>query len=219
MLGLVAPPFFYVPPSGAPIVAGTNVYGGGSSSSHNVNLPASISAGDLLLLFITLGGNDTISSAPSDFSLLQNVASGSTASDRRLFTYWKTATGSEGSTVAVGLGSSQSLSANSYRITGWSGTPEMPTGASGTSANPDPPASTPSWGGGSTLWVAAFGGRAASVSAFPSGYSGGISELGGSNRVTGSAYIRTSATTENPGTFTMNASDTWAAGTVAVQPA
>src|SRR5262245_10895511 len=131
-----------------PTVAGTNTSANSSAStSHTVNLPASIASGDLLIIFIA----DSIGTANSGFS-----ASGWTAlakcdngTNHGFQCLYKIASGSEGGSVVVTSAASGKTAHNSYRITGWHGTspPEQGTPVTGGGgANPDPPSLSPSWG-------------------------------------------------------------------------
>lgn len=88
-------------------------------TSHTINLPASITAGDLLLLWFTIDGSagngiDT----PSGWTLEESTQVAANGDLGCLFS--KTATGGEGSTVTVTTtGTSQSSSAIAMRIENW----------------------------------------------------------------------------------------------------
>lgn len=88
-------------------------------TSHVINLPASISAGDLLLLWFTCDGlSGTGISTPSGWTLEESTQVATNSDLGYLFS--KTATGSEGSTVTVTTtGTSQSSSAIAIRVTDW----------------------------------------------------------------------------------------------------
>jgi hypothetical protein len=136
--------------------------------------------------------------------------------------FYKTATGSEGSTVEMALTWSR-LSAVTYRISGWDTgeTPEAGTPAknSGSTA-PNPPSLTPSWGSDKTLWLVASHSSAGSSVSYPTNYSNGVTGYSG---IDNAYHVRTAgaertleATSEDPGAFTLGSSATWVANTVAV---
>lgn len=205
-----------------PTVAATNTsQTNNASTSHTVALPSSISAGNLLI--IVFGVFTATVSTPSGWTSFFNNTSG----DSTLYGFWKLASGSEGASVTITTGASRNSAHNTYRITGWTGTPEAAT-ATGSDTTPNPPSLTPSWGFTKTLWIAAEGSLRASAShaitAFPSGYSGGISATGTipiilTSDVCGSAWLQSAGASQNPGAFTVNASVPWVAVTIGVRPA
>lgn len=209
--------------SSFPIVDATNTSNTSSATtSHTVNLPAGIVAGNLLIIVF---GNFTAASTVTITGYTQLVTQ--TNTNGRLTVLYKTATGSEGSTVSATTSGAGTISAhNSYRISGWSGTPEAAT-TSGTDANPNPPSLTPSWTTTKTLWIAATNadrvGASLTVSAFPSGYSGGIQNTGTlpvqPATCTGSAWVNSQAASEDPGTFSLSNSVSWSSATIGIQPA
>lgn len=204
-----------------PVVEATNTSSTNSSvSSHTVNLPSGITAGDLLIIvFGQIGGTVTITGYTQ--LATQSFTNG------RLTLFYKTATGSEGSTVTATTSGNTQTAENSYRISGWLGTPEATT-TSGSGASADPPSLTPSWGLTKTLWLAAAAGtitgsNSLTVSTFPSGYTNGIQASSAipvtPGTVTGSARLNSEAASENPGTFTLsNAGATWGTATIGIRP-
>jgi hypothetical protein len=137
---------------------------------------------------------------------------------------YRNADGLEGATVDVTTDNNRKSSHTSYRITGHdSGTaPEISTGATGASANPDPDSLTPTGGAKDYLWLAIYGADdEQTTSAYPTNYTDGISEnssSGSFGSTVGSARRQLNAVSENPGTFTMSVSNQWAAATIAVHP-
>ena len=205
-----------------PVVEATNTsHTDASVTSHTVNLPSGIVAGNLLI--VVFGNANAVgTSSVSGFTQLttQTNASG------RLTLFYKTATGSEGATVAGSTSVNTIAAQNAYRISGWTGTPEAVT-TSGSDANPNPPNLTPSWGNTKTLWIAASvsdrAGATHAITVFPSGFSGGIQASGVvpvvlTSCTVGSAWIDVQAASEDPGTFTLNASVPWATATIGIRP-
>jgi hypothetical protein len=111
------------------------------------------------------------------------------------------------------------------RISGHLGAPEIsPGGATGTSVTPNPPAFDPSWATADTLWFAMYAAQNATVtanaSAFPANYTNPLTAniSGGGGIGAGIATRTANVASEDPGTFTLVASGTWIAATVAVRP-
>jgi len=93
-------------------------------TSHLINLPSGITAGNLLLLWFTMDGavGNTVTT-PSDWTLMASTNAATNADFGIL--YCRTADGSEGSTVTItSTGTAQSSSAVCLRITGHSSTVE-----------------------------------------------------------------------------------------------
>src|SRR6185312_8881350 len=143
-----------------------------TSASSAINLPASIVAGNLLLMVISQAANTgTAITQPTGWStLVSNNAAG-----RLMAIFYKTATGSEGAMVTVSH-SALRTTAVAYQISGWSGTPEITAAATGSSSNPDSGSISPSWGGAANLYLSVYGsGLSATISSVPASYSNGVS--------------------------------------------
>lgn len=201
-----------------PTVQATNTSTDASGdASVVVSLPASISAGDLLIIFVytvVLGNHDL--TTPSGWTQLFKVGGGTADV---VAAYYKVASGSEGATVTVTSDQNVSNSShNSYRITGYSGTPEAAT-ATGSSTTPDPPNLAPSWGADDTKWIAVTGcqNTAADLAA-PTNYSGLLEALD-SVFECASASRDLNAASEDPGTFANASNAAWTAATVAIRGA
>jgi hypothetical protein len=208
-----------------PVIEGSNTganAGGTGNSSYSAPLPAGITAGELLLLFVSAGAGAarTVTTPTGWSSLFNAIGAGSV---RRFCCFHKIANGSEGASVSVSASANSFWSSTAYRISGYQGAPEAATTATGSASNPDPPNLTPSWGSAKALWIAAAGRDAGGASDFlasPANYSALI-QNGGSgsanHSATASAYREFQGASENPGTFTSNSD--WAANTVAIRPA
>lgn len=214
------------PVAAYPVVEATNQGGTSSftaSSSFNVPLPASIQAGDLLLIFVSVANNPVGTlTTPSGWTQRFNT----TGTNHRFACYYKVATGSEGSTVAVTNSGNVSWATCSYRISNYQSTPESGTSATGSSTTPNPPSLTPSWGSAKTLWLAAAGspGGNSGTPTVPTNYSDQVHYSHVSSGSTVFAKVATArraleASSEDPGTFTFAASTTWVTNTVAIRPA
>ncbi len=197
--------------SGAPAslaIAATSTYSDatGSVTTHPVTLPTGITSGDLLLTFFAGNGSLSIT-GPSGWTQLLDK----TNTDR--YVIWgKIADGSEGSTANYSRASGLNAVAVSYRITGARNgltTSEIAisTAVDESSATPDPPSLTPSWGSSENLWIALTfskdGGY--TFSSYPTNYSLGqnnvqVSTSNGSGISVGARLF--TATSEDPGVFT-----------------
>jgi hypothetical protein len=205
-----------------PVVQTTATFSDSSNTgSHAVSLPTGITAGDLLMIFADCAG----SPSPGTFTATGWTFFATEANGTNGFLtvgYRQPATGSEGASVTVTTTGSTRLGWASYRISGSDTTtaPSKPTGTTGTSANPGPPANTPAWGALDTLWIAAYGaaGSSGSASAAPSGFSGLLNSAGALSSGA-SAWLQSHTATETPGTFTTSGSGGWVATTVAIKPA
>ncbi len=199
-----------------PSVNGRATSSNNSSSPMAATLPTGIVVGELLLAICDVAGNGSVTT-PTGWTSLLNATSGTAATDRRLVVFYRTADGTEGSSVSI-ANSLSSMAVITLRISGWKGTPAAATATGGTTS-PDPPSLSPSWGSADTLWIAAAACRGTSVSVFPSGFSNTQSSqiTGGVNSFAVSAELDATTATEDPGTFTQQ-SNNWAAATIAIQP-
>lgn len=197
-----------------------------NATSHDVVLPAGIVSGDLLLLFVSLDGAPTLSGFPAGWT--QVIRTSATAAVAEV--WYKIADGSEVNFAYTSSGVETSVN-RCLRITSWHGTtaPEA-TGATSTgNTTPNPPTLTPSWGSADTLWAAYYGmdggaGATGEATAYPTSYANNqytdVSGIGGAGTVAMAVATRElAAASDDPGTFTSNRSDAWAALTVAVRPA
>jgi hypothetical protein len=210
----------------APVVNSvTETAFGTASIDHYASMPATVDAGDLLIALFT-NDKDTTVTTPLGWTALASEASGTAV---RISVYYKKAAGTEGgTTVNFVTSSSEEAAAQVYRITNWHDTtpPEISAVATGTGVSPDPASLDPAgWGVTGTLWLAVAGqdrGDQAGTTAYPASYTDGISTLSASD--TGSCRIHSArreltAASEDPGVFTVPASEQWVAFTMAIRPA
>lgn len=204
-------------------VAATNTSAAtANQTSHTVDLPAGIVSGNLLIVCFSVDGAPSIT-WPGGWTEFFTVAKNST---NKLALAYRQADGGEASTITVTTGASQRSAHTSYRITGHEDpatqAPEGSGGGLGLDANPDPDNNTPTGGAKDYLWLAVEGHDVnRTTNAFPTDYSNGISAVSstGAGCGVGSAERQLNAVNEDPGTFTISASDNWVAVTVAVHPA
>ena len=195
----------------------------GSSTTHNVDMPAIVNAGDLL--FILFCAKTYVPVNPSGWTELFTGTLGTCNTKG----FVKVAAGTEGGgTVNVTTPTGTNAAAQTYRITSWYGTlagvedgvPATPGG----SDSPNPPSLTVSWGSKENLWLAVFGGTDDDVEASsgPTDYTDLISTVSGGGTddgaEVGSARREYTSDTDNPGVFTLPESESWVANTISIRP-
>jgi hypothetical protein len=196
-----------------PVVAGTNTSTQASSTSHTVNLPASIAAGDLLIIFFGYNNTADDVTTPSGWTQFFNDVNGI-----RFYGFYKVADGGEGATVTISSSTSGASRHASYRITGYQSVPEATT-STGASATPDPPNLTPSWGAADTLWLASTHcANSTTDLAAPTNYGSIVQSAIQNSAQVGVAQRNLNAASDNPGTFTGATNSLWVAATVGVRP-
>jgi len=195
-----------------------------SGTTHTINYPATVNAGDLLISIIS-GDNAAVSfSSPTD----DNVELFDTEhSDGAMnfACYYKTAVGDEdsGSFTVTSAGDDQSTS-KCWAIAGASTVqaPEESTVAEGASANPDASSVTPT--GGSKdylfLWCAGWD-QKDTMSVFPTGYSstGYYNFSGGATGCSiGWGFKAATASSDDPSAATKSGSEQWLCRVIAIHP-
>lgn len=211
-----------------PTIVSTNnggANGSGVLTTWAAPLPASIAAGNLLLIHGAAAqgtGARTVSTPAGWASLFNDVGQ---TNLRRIWCFYKVAAGSEGASVNISANDTAFWSGVSYQIAGFQGVPIAAAAlANATTANPDPPALTITWGSASGSLVLAICSDDVSPTTAvvaPSGYSNLIS----GRNVNGAAiWTRSSSamrlvlgTSEDPGTFTIPASGPASAHTLAIR--
>jgi len=214
-----------VPTLAAPVVDSvTETAFGTDTTNHYVDMPATVNAGDLLIVIFTNDGIATVTT-PAGWTELASDKRGIAV---RLSAYYKIAVGDEdGTTVNFVSSMAEEAAAQVYRITNWHGTspPEISTAATGISTAPDPASLNPAgWDLEDTLWIAVAGqdrGDQSGTTAYPVSYTDGTSTLSAhswqSCRTLSARRVLTAAS-EDPGAFTIPISDEWVAFTIAIRP-
>jgi len=190
------------------------------TTAHNVAMPATVNAGDLLVVLFANDDDSTVTT-PSGWTLL---ATSLASTVQRLSIYTKTAVGNEdGTTVDFVTSAAEKAAAQVYRATDW-GDIEISTAGTGTSVNPDSPSFNPSgWDVEDTLWLTVeshANGR--EVSSYPTDYTDGLRTRSSADEaeaaLVASARRENAVASENPGVFTIATSSQWAAFTIAIRP-
>ena len=204
--------------------------GTAESATPVVNLPASIVAGNTLVVVIRVRVDGVIG-WPAGWTELLEVFSD--ASDDRMAWGWRKADGAEGATITLSSGNGK-FAAIAWNIAGAADptvTPPQLSGTlgTGTSTAPDPPSCTPTGGAKDYLWLWTGGWEGEQTSppaSNPTNYtlnviganSGTAGAVTTNCRVAG-AGRQLNAASEDPGSWTISASDNWMAIAVVVHPA
>jgi hypothetical protein len=196
-----------------PVVAGTMVSTGGSSSACSVDLPGSISAGNLLIMVLfTIAAPST----PSGWTSIVTT----NAAGLFITVFAKSASGSEGATVSVTCTDGDVSIHQAFRITGHSGLPAG-NAATGSNGNPDPPNRNPG-SAADYLWLA-FGSHidvAYTITGAPTNFTN--LSVGQLNDVAelASARRELNASSLDPGAFTRTGGgvNDWQSVTLSIAP-
>ena len=205
--------------SSYPVIESTAVYtsAGSAVTTAPISMPAYIITGNLLIMVVKLGSTGT-ATTPTGWTLL---ASRSSTGDS--YIYYKISDGTESTSINLTVTSSH-VSAITYRISNYEGTPEASFAA--TNVN-DPPSLTTSWGSTKNLFIAACTTRQ-SNNAFtvaPTGYSNlltiGNTSSGSTTHVRLATAIKeANSDTDDPAAFTTTGSlDNPQSATIAIKGA
>jgi hypothetical protein len=204
----------------SPAVVNTSSFNDAASTSHAVTLPASIVAGNLLLVFFTTGTAGCTSTIPTGWSALYqdvNITASLFAS-----CFYKTADGTEGATLTITTSGSTKIAANAWQISGWSGTPTVSTVKTGASTTPSSNILSPTGSSADFLFLTiAHVSVFSNTSSYPSSYINGVNAQtsASGDASTTSASRQLTTTSETPGSFTMASTGSWAGFTVGILPA
>ena len=207
---------------GLRIKASGTGFNGSNSTSQAVALHAGVFSGDIILVIM---GVDCPSAAttvtwPGGWTELLDYGKVGGGEKAMLTVGYKSAAGGETSVTVTSADSE--TSSYIYYIIGGAGTPEVSAGAEGGNAAPDPDNISPSGGLADYIFIAAMAADDENTepTSAPSGYAALLTAVSGSDGFSevsvGSAHKEASASSENPGTFTIPVSDAWVAATIAV---
>ncbi len=178
-----------------------------AATSHGVAMPATVNAGELMLLKVSTGGEPVIT-MPVGW---ENVFTPVVFTSVSLACFKKIADGTEGGTT-VNFTTDVTVKSShiSCAITGWvgdlAGVVSAPTAFEGSSDAPNPPSVTATWAGGDNLFLAQMSmHRTAALSGFPANYPDNQMEVstgsGGQDSLVAMATRALAADSDNPGTF------------------
>ena len=192
-----------------------------NATQHPIDLPATIESGDLILVLFTLDGGEVITWDDSTCGTFTEQVD--CVNSMGLHIEAKVADGTEDNCqLDVGTVGGERSTSHAWAIQTWEGTLSgglnVPSAASGTSLNPDPPAATDSFGtvDRKTIAIAAHD-FPRSISTFPTSYDTNQIQNQTAHAGFGSAERdQTSAGSQNPGTYTLSGSDQWCAATASI---
>lgn len=218
----------------SPAVANTNVTNlttGGTS--HVVNLPASIGAGNLLLVVFAeasqVSGVETFTA--TGWTVIPSFYQRDGTNAQSIHGLYKQASGSEGATVTCTLSVTSKGAAVAYRITGHEDptitAPQCTTGVAGSGANSANPPSVSVTGGSKDILavaVMAIEGEVFTGGAAPTNYTNLLAANSGTASATTtncflqSAQRQVTTATEDPGVFSHGETGIWVAQTIVIHP-
>lgn len=204
-----------------------------ATTSHNVTLPTSLVNGNLLICMVAVDLANSVGWPGGWTEFFEaSVGTGQTIAGA-----WRAIDGSETSPISVSTSGGTRSAHQCYQLSGAENPatqpPQVPTAATGTSANPNPPALTPTGGAKDYLWFAVAGHEVTAtpscvgtVGSYPANYGNGVHQTSGGGVETEGrlavARRELNASSEDPGTFTITAPDCsgmeWASTTIAVHP-
>lgn len=151
--GLMVPPGLMGSVEDFPVIEGTSAFIAiGTASSHNVPLPSGVQSGDLVLIALCTGSsNNPIASTPADWTSIGHTATAPAPSQVRVQVFCRVASGAL-SQVSIELSVSANIVAVIYRISSFTGLPEVKR-----HFGLDGPILSPSWGAKKTLWMPMIG--------------------------------------------------------------
>lgn len=206
------------------IVTSAESIDGTNQTDHVVDLPSGIVSGDLLVAYVAFDGNDSIA-WPGGWN---EIFDAKNSTNNGIAVAWRDADGLEDATITVTTPTSEQTAHVVYRISGAEAgatqVPEITSGATGNSANPDSTSLPPTGGAKDYLWTSAFGiDSNRTVSTYPTNYTLGQHDIVSSDSGANATSIGTSsrnlnAASEDPGQYVVSSLDYWIAVTVAVHP-
>ncbi len=201
-----------------------------NTTAHNVTMPSTVDAGDLLVVLFTNDGNATVTTPAGWTAPATNTALGNT-NQVRGSVYVKDAAGTEdGANVDFVTSATEQAAAQVYRIPAakWDGTIANVEVASlaitGTTAAPNPPSLNPGgWGTENTLWLSYVAGSThTAVTTFPTSHINGY-HITGTASTAGASVTATqrviAAAAEDPGAYAMASAQASSAFTIGIRPA
>jgi hypothetical protein len=211
--------------SAYPEVVATN--GGGvtaTQSTHPINLPAGLQAGDLLIVVFACRGT-SLTVTPTG-PAMTNMLKTEFATADTIWIGYRMCDGSE-SSLSIGTSVAGRSCHATYRITGHHPTtpPTHKTLLEGSSAAPDDPAALnpPAWDVENTLWLACamYDNGSLTATAYPANYVNGQNPRTTVSTGPGLAMAQRAlnVASEDAGAFTLSASTAWGVTTLAIRPA
>lgn len=194
------------------------------TTSLSVSMPATVNAGDLLIMLASSNSFAGAYTTPSGWTEQWQYQSGGI----RFACFMIDAVGTEGGgTATLASNNSVVMAVIVYRVTAWDGTlgnVDVGSVSNGTSDSPDPPSVTAGGGSADNLFIATLGCRDddATVDAAPTSY-GNLDYIvsgAGTNAgcTVGGADRELASDSDDPGVFTLSETELWAANTIVIPP-
>ena len=191
-----------------------------ANTLHSVTLPSGIASGNLLLVCFAVEDNagPNLITWPSGWTGFLTAAN---SNNVRMAVGYRKADGTEGSTIIITTSLSRRSAHQSYRITAAEDPsiqpPQASTGATGTSAAPNPDELLPAASTKKYLWFAVGADVTGAFTTAPTNYVGLLATATGGVGI-GSARRSVEDSTQDPGAFTLDSSRPWVAATIAIHP-
>jgi hypothetical protein len=192
------------------------------TTTHDITIPGSPTAGQLLLAFAATDGAETFT-APSGWqTLVEDAPDSGSAGSCAIF--WTEALGSESGTVTFATGTAEKSASKCFLIDGWNGnTPDFTATGPVSTSTPDPPAVSGLGTGEKIIFAAAAIGRGDfTVSSYPAGATSGESVKAGSDNsgaMVSLALFHGYEQSYDPGVYTLSSGTETFAFSVAVRAA
>jgi len=191
-----------------------------AATSHSVAFPATVNAGDLLIILAASSNTGTQTPAASGFTLIGG-------NNNRCYLLAKVAAGTEGgSSVSLTMTNSATCAAQVIRITGWygdlAGVENATANSVGSSAQANPPSVTASWGSDDNLWLACCGGvQDFTITGIPTDYTNDVlTDSGGGAATVVSTRRELASATNDPANFAgINPTTANRSYTIVIRPA
>ena len=190
-----------------PLIKSTATTQLAASTSHVLNMPAGIEAGDLLVSTIGSGA-------------VTGISAGWTTLDTGFSGAYRIATGTAADALTYTLSSAQTLVAIVRRIVNYVGAPESLSVTVTDLLSHNPPAVTPTWGAKDTLWLATTSCSAATpISGSPANYNVQTvyPAAGPSNYTIANGWRKRKIATEDPSPYTTATNASSRSRTIAIQ--
>jgi len=197
-------------------------------TAWTMNLPATVESGDLLIAFCAIdGAGSTITWDQSSHGTWTNQWTDSSTAGISATCWAKVADGTEDSgTLSLTVDAIEAGMMYAIAIQDWEGTlsgVSVGTFAGGNSANPDPPTVTAAGGSGDNLFIILQANDSTrTATAYSANYTDNQATAASGGGV-GAGFSVSSrnlaASSDNPGTMTISASDNWTVNTIVVEPA
>jgi hypothetical protein len=195
----------------------------GDTTAHTITLPGTITAGQILLLVVSIDGDPTTISFDTTGVGSWTTLYSTTGANLARAALWKVADGTEdGLTLTLNLGVTQQAAWHIFLASSAQSVEYTASGATSSSTVTYTTALTPTWGSADTLWIAATHFvDTPTVTAYSSGYSDGTRTVstGADNTSIFSQTLQSTSATETPGTATLSASKLYVNYVFAIRPA